>query len=963
MDSAKANSTQQVIRDAAFAGAFNTSTGGYDVDGPDTYLGTAGNDVYFGWGGNDTISGLGGSDYLDGGEGNDVINAGNGADSVYGGDGDDAITLIGDGADVVDGGNDTDTLTVDFASGGATVGLYYGRGTPGLAGFIGVGFPASNLEVKSFLAGAGASNAMDLRYATGIGNVVSITNVERTNITGVNRDGTAADFGNDLIIVQGPSGTYRAGTAAQYDTLYADWSAATTAITWANNPAADQLVNGVTVAGFERMLVTTGSGNDSIDNSYTGNSTSDYIDTGAGNDTVNGGTGNDTIYGGAEDDVLDGGTGTDLLFGQAGNDWLRTADSSETLDGGADNDFYEVSLAAGGTVTLVDGAGFDRLHLTALGADATKTQFSTSGTGGADLSIQARNTAGTVLATAIVKSMNVATSQVEALEIIGAGGSMFNYDLVIAWNWAIGHGGFSNGGAAYTGMATTYTGYASGADDTINGTPGNDILYGWGGNDTISGGAGNDTLNGGTGNDSLDGGDGQDTAVYTGSRSAYTISRDVPNARFVVTALSGPDGTDQVKNVELLQFDDSTTVLASLASDTGIVDAFNTYRYLASNADLLAAFGSNAPVALAHFINQGYGEGRGFAAFNTVAYLASNPDLLVVFGPNPGAAAEHFVRWGQAEGRPLASFDAYAYLASNLDVLGAYGPNPAGAGEHFVYWGHAEGRPTASFDGFAYLASNPDVLAVYGPNPGAATEHFVRWGNTEGRQSGFEGLAYIASYTDLMDSLGSEAGAAAIHYLQTGAARGRSVSFDVHGYLNANADLAAYYGINTAGATAHYITWGRFEARPAVFSGNAADNMINGQAGNDSLSGLDGNDTLSGGAGNDSLTGGPGADCFVFDTTPNGSTNRDAITDFAPGADKILLDDAVFSQLAAGSLAAANFAANASGTAQDANEFVLYNTATGTLAYDADGSASGAAIVFAILTSMPGLTAGDFSVV
>ena len=45
-----------------------------------------------------------------------------------------------------------------------------------------------------------------------------------------------------------------------------DWASATTDINWINTPASDQIVNSVTVAGFERMLLTTGSGNDNIDN-------------------------------------------------------------------------------------------------------------------------------------------------------------------------------------------------------------------------------------------------------------------------------------------------------------------------------------------------------------------------------------------------------------------------------------------------------------------------------------------------------------------------------------------------------------------------------------------------------------------------------------------------------------------------------------------------------------------------
>ena len=63
--------------------------------------------------------------------------------------------------------------------------------------------------------------------------------------------------------------------------------------------------------------------------------------------------------------------------------------------------------------------------------------------------------------------------------------------------------------------------------------------------------------------------------------------------------------------------------------------------------------------------------------------------------------------------------------------------------------------------------------------------------------------------------------------------------------------------------------------------GNALDNIIT--AGN-------GAQTLDGGAGNDVLTGGAGADSFMV-RRGNGS---DVITDFQPGADKILLQDYAF---------------------------------------------------------------------
>jgi Ca2+-binding RTX toxin-like protein len=119
---------------------------------------------------------------------------------------------------------------------------------------------------------------------------------------------------NDLMIVLGANGTYRGGTQGQYDTLYADWASATTDINWINTPASDQIVNSVTVAGFERMLLTTGSGNDNIDNAARGGvATDDYIVTGLGADTVSAGAGNDSVVAGDGDDVIDGGSGTDSL--------------------------------------------------------------------------------------------------------------------------------------------------------------------------------------------------------------------------------------------------------------------------------------------------------------------------------------------------------------------------------------------------------------------------------------------------------------------------------------------------------------------------------------------------------------------------------------------------------------------------------------------------------------------------
>ena len=147
-----------------------------------------------------------------------------------------------------------------------------------------------------------------------------------------------------------------------------------------------------------------------------------------------------------------------------------------------------------------------------------------------------------------------------------------------------------------------------------------------------------------------------------------------------------------------------------------------------------------------------------------------------------------------------------------------------------------------------------------------------------------------------------------------------------------------------------------------VVVGNSAANVLAGVGGNDALNGAAGKDQLFGGAGLDTLTGGTGNDFFVFNTTPNISTNRDFITDFVHGVDKLQMENAVFAKLgAAGVLNAAFFR---TGTAAlDANDYIVYDKSTGALFYDANGYAAGAAIQFATLTTRPTLSYLDFAVI
>ena len=148
-----------------------------------------------------------------------------------------------------------------------------------------------------------------------------------------------------------------------------------------------------------------------------------------------------------------------------------------------------------------------------------------------------------------------------------------------------------------------------------------------------------------------------------------------------------------------------------------------------------------------------------------------------------------------------------------------------------------------------------------------------------------------------------------------------------------------------------------------ILSGLRGNDTISGGWGRDTISGGDGNDRINGGLGADILTGGDGRDAFIFNTVVTPTSNLDNVTYFSKGYDRLELDNAIFPGPQAGALKAANFAANAAGKAQDANDFIVYETDTGKLFYDADGNGSGAAIQFAIIGNRPPLAASDFLIV
>ena len=131
-----------------------------------------------------------------------------------------------------------------------------------------------------------------------------------------------------------------------------------------------------------------------------------------------------------------------------------------------------------------------------------------------------------------------------------------------------------------------------------------------------------------------------------------------------------------------------------------------------------------------------------------------------------------------------------------------------------------------------------------------------------------------------------------------------------------------------------------------TIKGNSAANYLFGFDGDDTIDGGAGNDQIEGGRGADTLTGGKGADHFIFASPLDGKA--DTITDFSfSEGDLLQLDHHIFTALESGTLAADQFVAGKE--AKDANDHLLYDRATGELAYDPDGSGSAAAVTIARL--------------
>jgi Ca2+-binding RTX toxin-like protein len=117
--------------------------------------------------------------------------------------------------------------------------------------------------------------------------------------------------------------------------------------------------------------------------------------------------------------------------------------------------------------------------------------------------------------TYVFVAAQVVSGPIASITVEKAGNAAYaitGFDLKIEELWA---------DAGDNGKLDTVPGKVFQGDDTLNGSPFDDILFAFAGNDVVLGGDGNDEMNGGDGSDDLTGGRGADT--QTGGAGADTF--------------------------------------------------------------------------------------------------------------------------------------------------------------------------------------------------------------------------------------------------------------------------------------------------------------------------------------------------------------------------------------------------------------------------------------------------------
>jgi Ca2+-binding RTX toxin-like protein len=868
------------------------------------YTGTNGPDTINGSNSDDYISGLQGDDLIFGNAGNDEIVGWQGADIIYGGIGNDTLSG-GSGNDSIygEGGNDilnaySGLQLLDGGSGDDT----FNTGTIPLLPSATLVTMVGGLGTDSFfLRQIGSPVSLDVRGGSGIDTIIFETSASYNLVTS---DIEIAQ-GNKFAVSAGAfngvqSITTASGTEVEIELISAGASdlrmAANTNLRLLGFSGANN-VNIITASSVFALLL------DGADRIISG-SGSDYIELGAGADTLASGAGDDVIFGDAGSNLIDAGNGNDLI--QSGNHILGTpsGEFNDTINAGNGDDIihfihsgsYQIQRAS-----VAGGDGYDTLRLEGrIDISYSSIEFS-------EFDYVEVN-AGFFNSIASIDESTIGGSRA-TINLLTAGSSILRPTSTMRAdvNGTSGNDSVS----VIAGNASWVFVMEEGADSVI-GTGGSDFIYGGQGNDSLLGMAGNDSLQADYGADLLDGGAGNDTLVGSiadgnstlrGGSGADTLqgNGDKPFNEGAYDVVSY-EGSDAAVTINL------ATSYANGGHATGDVFSF-VYGVIGSDfGDSLT--GDDLPSELS-----------GGAGADTISGQGGSDQILGGSGSDilngdgsgdsiSGGAGNDTLDGGTGTDSMIGGADNDTYV---VDDAGDVTTEALNAGTDLV-------RSSVNHT----LRSNVENLTLTGT------------GNTTGIGNSLANILVGNSGNNILD------GGTGADAMRGGAGNDR-YTFDNAG--DTASELAGE-GLDTVVASVAHTLRGNFENLTII---GAATNAFGSSVAN-ILTGNGLNNILNGKEGSDVMTGGAGLDTFMFDTAL-GPTNVDRITDFNPVDDAIRLEDAIFSALPVGTLAATAF--HAGTAAADAADRIIYDQAMGRIFYDADGLGGAAQVLFAQLDSKP----------
>jgi Ca2+-binding RTX toxin-like protein len=929
------------------------------------------------------ITGNSGANQLDGGAGNDILTGGAGNDTYYI-DGKDRIV------ELKDGGKDLVVIGASYTLGDNLENLTLaGTGN----------FSASGNGLDNVLVGNSGNNAMDGKagadtmnggqgsdtyYVENAGDVTYDTGYSGTDVVYASVSHTIGS-GIENLVLMGTDPINGTGNDG-------------------NNRITGNIADNILVGGLGTDTLVGGDGNDTLHANNLVQSVQYYYSN--DNDQLVGGTGDDTyyVYGDAADVIEVAGQGTDTVYASVSSHYTLAANVENLVLFG--NPDTGVNLDAGGIGNSLDntitGTVGDNVLDGAVGADTM------IGLGGNDTYL-VDNVGDQVVEAAAGGIDEVVTSlsytlgaDVENLTLTGTAqlkGTGNALDNQITGNRAAN---------LLTGLAGDDILTGGGGNDTLDGGDGNDLLFGGTAYDRLIGGAGDDSIHSGGGSDTIDGGLGNDT-VYYEHNNAVTINLAQTTAQ--ATGGAGSQTLIGIENVsgsmdgnDVLTGDGLANVLEGNGGDDRLDGA-------GGNDVLSGSDGSDV-------LKGGLGDDRldGGAdndmldggAGNDMLVGGSGTDTVDYYATGTGVAvnlqllgAQNTVGAGTDTLNGIENINGSSsgndtLTGDNLDnVLRGYGGNDVlrgnggndlldGRDGNDTFIAHLgndtiEGGAGSDNVDYSFALSGVTVMLATGTRdnsagPGYSTEYDAAPGYTIGPVSVTGQATGGAGNDKLFDIENARGSAFADLLIGTSGANvlnglagvdrmigddGSDTYYVDNTYdviVEANADVIG--GTDVVYSSASYTLSANVETlrvnatTDINATGNDIGNLIVGGAGRNVLNGMGGNDTLTGGA---------GVDIIAFTTAPNATANLDTITDFVVADDTISLENAVFTKLTAtGTLSGAYFRIGPA--ALDSNDYILYDSATGALSYDADGNGAGQAVRIAVLGTNLALTNADFLV-